>query len=415
MRKTKTNRSKRMKILMITPYLPYPPYSGGQTRSYNLIKRLARKCEITLFSFILPDQKPTQVNHMKKYCRKVFAIERGKTWSLKKILFTGLSPYPFLISNYFSLQLKRMIAKELAREKYDLVHVECFYLMPNIPRTKVPVILVDQTIEFAVYQHFVDTLPRKRFFLKPWLWLDVAKIKYWETSFWKKADYLVAVSKNDQELMARLSQRPVGVVLNGVDDSLIKPKSVKKYARPTMLYGVANYKWMQNKEGAINLLKYVWPKVKKAIPNAQLHIAGRHSASFLKNKQKLIAFPESVRIGEVDNPELAYRRSWALVAPMGSGGGSRTKFFEAMAYQLPVVTTSEGIEGIEATNNHNVLINNNLNQLAKTTIRLLRDKKLREEIGKNGQELVKEKYSWRISADRLLDIYQKMTDQKQKL
>ncbi|PJC28752.1 glycosyl transferase family 1, partial [Candidatus Shapirobacteria bacterium CG_4_9_14_0_2_um_filter_40_11] len=41
-----------MKILMLTPYLPYPPSSGGQVRSYNLIKNLASKHEITLFSLI---------------------------------------------------------------------------------------------------------------------------------------------------------------------------------------------------------------------------------------------------------------------------------------------------------------------------------------------------------------------------
>ena len=41
-----------MKILMLTPYLPYPLMSGGQTRSYNLIKNLSKKHEITLFSLI---------------------------------------------------------------------------------------------------------------------------------------------------------------------------------------------------------------------------------------------------------------------------------------------------------------------------------------------------------------------------
>ena len=41
-----------MRILMLTPYLPYPPTSGGQVRSYNLIKNLASKHKITLFSLV---------------------------------------------------------------------------------------------------------------------------------------------------------------------------------------------------------------------------------------------------------------------------------------------------------------------------------------------------------------------------
>ena len=44
-----------MKILMLTPYLPFPPSSGGQVRSYNLLKHLSLKHEITLYSLIKDD------------------------------------------------------------------------------------------------------------------------------------------------------------------------------------------------------------------------------------------------------------------------------------------------------------------------------------------------------------------------
>ena len=63
-----------MKILMLTPYLPYPLLTGGQTRSFNLIKRLAALGnEITLFCLIkdeLPIHKDTVL------CRN---------WYLKKL------------------------------------------------------------------------------------------------------------------------------------------------------------------------------------------------------------------------------------------------------------------------------------------------------------------------------------------
>ncbi len=394
---------------MLTPYLPSPSYSGGQTRSFNLLKHLSKRCEITLLSFVLPDQDQRYVKRLKKYCKKIITINRGKTWNLKKILFTGLSPYPFLVANYFSLKLKRLIDNELKLKQYDLVHVECFYLMPNIPRTEIPVLLVDQTIEFAVYQHFVETLPKGFFLLKPLFWLDVLKLKFWETKFWKKASCLVAVSKEDQKLMEKLSIRKVEVVPNGVDNELSKVKQVKKYQAPTVLYGVANFKWMQNKEGAANLLRFVWPEIKKEIPRAKLFIAGRHSVSFTKSANLIKRSDEDIMVREVKNSEDVYRRSWVLVAPMKSGGGSRTKFFEAMACGLPIVTTLEGIEGIEAKNTQEVMIGNNFNDLARITVKLLRNKELRDKIGKNGRELVKEKYSWRESANELLKIYKQIS------
>jgi polysaccharide biosynthesis protein PslH len=397
----------RKKILMITPYLPYPPYSGGQTRSYNLIKHLAKSCQITLICFALPDQKGSSLKPLKKYCQKIYTIKRGRTWSMQKILRTGFSPYPFLVSNYHSKKLKSLVISETGRSKYDLIHVECFYLMPNIPKVEIPIVLIDQTIEYAVYQHYVETLTGKMIFLKPFLWLDVAKLKYWEVHFWKKADRLVAVSKDDQKLMKKLSKRTADLSFNGVADDLFKQRNIKKEKNPTILFGVANFKWMQNTEGVVNLLKFVWPEVKKRLPKAVLHIAGRHSKEFLAKNKKLISYPESLKIGDVKNPAETYLKSWVLVAPVKSGGGSRTKFFEAMACGLPIITTPQGIEGIEATNGKNVVIARNYQELVKKTINILSDQNARDSIGQEGKKLVANKYSWKVSADQLLDVYKK--------
>jgi len=400
------NHKKRPKVLMITPYLPYPPYSGGQTRSYHLLKHLSKSCDITLFNFVLPDQEEKYTKHLEKFCRKVITVKRGETWTAKKIFFTGFSPYPFLVSNYFSPVLKKKITKELESDNYDLIHVECFYLMPNIPKANIPTLLVDQTIEFAVYQHFVETMDKKYTLIKPMLLIDVLKLKFWEKFFWKKAHRLIAVSEEDRALMEKISQRKTEIVANGVDENLFKDKAVKKYSRPTILFGVANFKWMQNKEGVINLLKFVWPKVKKEVPNAQLRIAGRYSKDLIKACGLVGKNDKDIIIGEVKSPEQIYRKSWVLVAPMKSGGGSRTKFFEAMACGLPIATTKEGIEGIDATNNKEVIIARDFDHLVKLTIKILKNKQLREKIGQGGKKLVKERYSWKESANQLLKIYQ---------
>jgi len=400
------NNKKRPKVLMITPYLPYPPYSGGQTRSYHLLKHLSKECDITLFNFVLPDQEEKYTKHLQEYCQKVITVKRGETWTLKKILFTGFSLYPFLVSNYFSSILKKKITKELKLDHYDLIHVECFYLMPNIPKADIPILLVDQTIEFAVYQHFVQTMDKKYILIKPMLLLDVLKLKFWEKIFWKKAHRLIAVSEEDKILMEKISKREVKIVANGVDENLFKDRVMEKYLKPTVLFGVANFKWMQNKEGVINLLKFVWPKIKKQIPDAQLQIAGRYSKNLIEASGLVGKNDKDIIIGEVKSPEEVYRKSWVLVAPMKSGGGSRTKFFEAMACGLPIATTKEGIEGIDAINNKEVLVARDFNHLANLTVKALKNKQLREKIGQGGKKLVKERYSWRESASQLLKIYQ---------
>ena len=103
-----------MKILMLTPYLPFPPSEGGQVRSYNLIKLLSKHHDITLVSFTREHNTKEHEDHMRKYCKKVIVFKRGKTWTFQNVLRTGFSFYPFLVAIYNSSLIKPTLAKELS-------------------------------------------------------------------------------------------------------------------------------------------------------------------------------------------------------------------------------------------------------------------------------------------------------------
>lgn len=392
---------------MITPYLPYHSQAGGQTRSYYLLKHLASKNNITLICFT---RDKTGLTELKKICKKVILIKRGKTWDFKKVLFTALSSYPFLVTNYLSPDLKNAIESELSTNKYQLIHTECFYLMPNIPNTSIPIILVDQTIEYAVYQHYVESLKGFNIFLKPLLWIDVFKLKYWETFYWKKTHTVAAVSKDDKKLMSKMTHRSdIKLVPNGVAERYFKPKkNIKKTSFPSILFGISNMKWMQNSEGAKLLLDEFWPQILATVPNAKLYIVGRFAPqAFSKYMSKNIIVKEADIDGGPKDPQYYYQRSWLLLAPIKSGGGSRTKFFEAMASQLPIVTTRQGMEGINIKNNVHAVVCP-YSKLAQASIKLLNNFKQMDYIGKNASLLVKRDYSWAKSAKKLNKIYKKI-------
>ena len=192
-----------MKILMLTPYLPFPLVSGGQTRSFNLIKNLSQKHKITLFSLIKDDNEKKYIPELKKYCQKVRVFKRSKTpWTLRNILLTGFGFYPFLVIRNLARKEKDAVQEELTKNTYDLIHAETFYVMPHIPKTNVPVLLVEQTIEYLVYKHFVDE--QSSAFVRPLLKIDVFKLKFWETHFWKQAKRVVAMSESDKSEMRKL-------------------------------------------------------------------------------------------------------------------------------------------------------------------------------------------------------------------
>ncbi len=398
-----------MKILMITPYIPYPPVSGGQTRSYNLIKKLSSKHEITLFSFVRKDEKVDHSQELGKYCTKVRTFKRAKAWSsLSNILFTGFSPYPYLVSLYYAPQvrIRKFIEKELKDNNYDLIHAETFYVMPNIPKTSVPTLLVEQTIEYLVYQHFTKGF--KWWPLKPLLYLDIFKLKFWEKYFWKKANRVVAMSQADKEIMLKLvPELTVDIVPNGVEAAFFGQAKKEKPTQPTILF-VGNFNWLQNREAVEFLVEKIWPLILKEIPNVKLWIVGKNPSPSIK---KLAA--DNIIVDEtVDDIRDAYRKSDLLLAPIKGGGGTRYKVLEAMSSGLPVVTTSIGIEGLGAHHKKEALIADETEGLAQAAIDLLKDPKISQDIAARAKLFVHQNYDWEKIAQELDEIYREVASVK---
>ncbi len=395
-------------ILMITPYIPRLSQSGGQRSSFYSIKYLAPKNNITLICF---SRDQDGLEEVKPFCNKVIVVKRGKTWDLKKILYTGFSLYPFLVVNYISDDLRNAIQTEISSNKFDLIHCDCFYPMPNIPQTDIPIVLVDLTIEYAVYQHFVDSLRGWKKLLKPLLMIDVIKLKYWETHYWKTTHTVVAFGNEDQKLIAKVTGRKdIRVFQNGVEEKYInsRPK-VAKSKYPSILFGVSNMKWMQNRESVDLLLNKYWRAIKKKVPECKLYIVGRYAPKFYNHlASDSIIVKEAENEGMKFDPQYYYNLCWVLLAPMDSGGGTRNKFFESMAFGTPVITTPLGIGGIEI-NNYKDAIVCQPKDIVNNTVKLLTDKIMRNKIGLAAKAWVSKKYSYKNTVDELNQIYEKIT------
>jgi glycosyltransferase involved in cell wall biosynthesis len=403
-----------MRILMVTPYLPYPPSSGGQVRSYNLLKHLAKKHQITLLSLITNEEEKQYLSKFKDLCSKVMVFRRPeKPWMLKNILQTGFGFYPFVVVRNFSKEAKLAAEKELADNTYDLIHAETFYVMPHIPDTKVPILLVEQTIEFQVYQHYADT---SQFWpVKPLLYFDVFKIKYWETKFWQKADRVVAVSEDDKQKMKSLvSGLQVDVVPNGVGEDLMtllkEKKAIKK--KPVIFFQ-GNFNWLQNTEAAQILAQKIFPLIKKEIPEAVCQIAGQMAQEKIGELKAEGIQIRDLATSDIDGVKQAYREATIFLAPLEGPGGTRLKILGAMAAGIPVITTPTGIQGIKARGKKEVFIENDYQKMATRAIKLIREKNLYQQVTEAARSLVKEKYDWKKIAEGLDKIYQEVGKSEQ--
>ena len=391
---------------MLVPFIPNTSMSGGQTRWYNIIKLLSQKHEITLFTSIKDDSEKRFIKELRKYCKKVRVFRRSKSpWTLKNLLLTQFGYFPLVVIRNFSSNEKKAIEEELSAVKYDLIHAEAFYVMPHIPKTTVPTILVEQTIEYMVYKHYVDN--EVPFYLKPFYMIDVMKLKYWEQYYWKRADRLVAVSEDDKKVMQKLIPNiDVDIIPNGVDANFYEERKVERKDPPRIMYGVTNFEWLQNVEAVDLLIKEVWPKIRKQIKNAKLWIVGRKIPQNILD----LAQREDIEITEsIVDARDAYKASSVMVTPIRGAGGTRLKILEALAAGLPVVSTSIGVAGLHLVNGKEALIEDSMTGLANQTIKLLKDKKLARKIGLAGKKYVHDNYDWQ-SVVKLHDkIYAQVT------
>lgn len=395
-----------MKILMLVPFLPNTATSGGQTRWYNIIKYLSKSHEITLFSMLKDESERKFVPELEKYCKKVRVFKRPKSpWTVKNILLAEFGPYPLVVIRNLSYTEKDAVSAELAQEKYDLIHAEAFYVMPHIPKTSIPIILVEQTIEFLVYKHYVDN--EVPWYLKPFYLLDVVKLKFWERHFWKKADKLVAVSGEDKKVMQKLiSGKDVDIIPNGVDTQYYSDKSIEKLSPPRVLYGVTNFEWLQNREAVEILINDVWPLIHKSVPSAKLWIVGRKIPEKIV---KLAQIREDLEITEyIKEARDAYLAATVTVTPIKGSGGTRLKILEALASGLPVVSTSIGVAGLNLRPGKHALVGDTPKELAELTVKLLRNPALAQKIGNEGRAFVRENYDWKKIVKLHDNIYAKV-------
>src|SRR3989344_1738090 len=393
-----------MKILMVTPYLPYPPSSGGQVRSYNLLKNLGKKHQITLVSLIKSDEEKKLAVNLKEYCEEIHVCKRSESpWTANNLFKSIFGPHPFLIVRNFSQEAKNVVFNLVKKRNFDLIHAETFYIMPHIPHTSIPILLVEQTIEYQVYQHFVKSL--KYFFLRIFFYLDVLKLKFWEKRYWQKADLVIAVSDTDKKKMLEIAPHlTIKIIPNGAGEDLITIFDEKKKQRPIFLYQ-GNFSWLQNVEAAQFLAKDIFPKIKKQIPEAICYIAGQLARKKIGHLGSYSVEIVDIDPSNIDMVKQMYAQSSIFLAPIKGPGGTRLKVLGAMAAGLPVISSNVGIEGLEVKDGEDILAANTDEEFLKMAIHLLKDAKLYRKIQLNARHLIEKKYNWITIAHNLEKTY----------
>lgn len=388
---------------MVTPYLPYPPASGGQIRTLNLLKYLSKKNQITLVALYKTTEDKKYLSHLKPFCKDIYLCKRPeKPWRIDIILKAVFSRKPFLIVRNFSAEAKKVIEKLIKNESFDVIHCETFYVMPHIPSTGVPVLLVEQTIEFKVYQHFVDNLP---FLLRGFFYFDILKLRHWERYYWKKASTVATVSLSDTVLIKKIEKKISPVIIpNGAGDEMfVKSLPEKTLDKPTLLF-IGNFFWLQNKEAANYLVNKIYPLLKKDLKNFSLIVAGQEASRVNLELDENITVID-IKTDDNDKVKQLYQEATLFIAPIYGPGGTRLKILASMAAGLPVIGTKTGFEGLDVRDNWEVLVANDPEEFVTKIKTVLQDQKLYKKLQENSFAKVRKTYSWDSISERLENVY----------
>ncbi len=396
-----------MKILMLTPYLPYPPASGGQIRTLYLLKYLAQNHSITLVSLYKDNKDKQYADKLKSFCDEIYLCKRPKKpWQINNIFKSVFSNLPFLIVRNYSEEAVKIVKTLLEKEHFDIIHAETFYIMPHIPETKVPILLVEQTIEYKVYQHFVKTLP---LLIRIPLGIDILKLIRWEKHYWNKANLVATVSQFDkQEIQSILPKINPEIIPNGAGDEMFIDTLPLFPTKKLKILFMGNFFWLQNVEAAQYLIDKVYPSLTVAIPSCELIIAGQNVKDKIKieNNQKIKVV--NLDPGDIESVKNLYQSSNIFIAPIFGPGGTRLKILASMASGLPVVSTSIGVEGLELRNNEHFLIAENPEEFVSQILKIAQNKELFMKIQHNAHSHVKKYFSWEAIALKLEKVYEQV-------
>lgn len=165
---------------------------------------------------------------------------------------------------------------------------------------------------------------------------------------------------------------------------------------------IGSMHWEPSRSAGERLLTRLWPLVKQKAPSAKLLIAGWNAQKYLG---KYLPLPDVTLAENLSHPADFFSKVAVLAYAPSRGSGMKIKVMEAMAYGVPVVTTWEGMEGIDYEEGIHGYVAEPDEVLAERIVSLLGDREKREAMRLAARQLMEDKYSPRIVVRELINIY----------
>lgn len=392
-----------MRILFLTPCLPFPPFQDGiRLRAHHLLKALAGLAEVHLLSLVdRQDLEEAKQTLAETRCHSLIVVPSSRVGSFagrtSHIVTHKLLPYtvlnrPFVreVRNACRLHHPHVIHAELLLTAgyalacpqiprvLDLIDSESLYLLKNSRRDG---------------PHLSRTISAVR----------SRQIRRREKALLPRFSAITVSSPEDAAYLRHLVPgREPEVVSNGVDVDYFTPAAPE--AEEEFTVGICgSFDYPPNVDAVRFFAQKVFGNLRDRFPGLRLLLIGRDPRGSLSDVRSM---PGIAATGEVSDirPELA--RCQVLVSSMRLGSGIKNTVLQAMSMARPVVATRQAVRAIEGIPGEHFLVGDSAEEILKAVADLLTQPLLRHELGARARQLVEQNYRWETRAARFLELYQ---------
>jgi glycosyltransferase involved in cell wall biosynthesis len=239
---------------------------------------------------------------------------------------------------------------------------------------------------------------------------ELARTRRYEARLVARAQPVVVTSPVDASALESLARtvpsraggppRRVTVVPNGVDLDYFRPSN--EPSAPATLVFSGKMSYHANVSAAQHLVRDILPLIRASHPEANLRIAGSNPPPSVAAWDRDPAIHVT---GYLPDMRQALAGATIAVCPMTVKVGIQNKILEAMATGLPVVCSQEGLEGLTAVPERDLLVARDGPEFARQVCRLLDDPALRRRLAEAGRRFVEAHHQWRTAGAALECLY----------
>lgn len=385
-----------MKIAVVLTRIPFPLMKGDKLRAYYQIKELAKQHEVYLFCLNYKDEEKKAKEELLKYCKAVH-IERLNIFSsLLRVCLSIFTFLPFQTAYYNSKRAKKNFKSFVKKNKIEICYFQFVRLAPFVKKINTKKVLDFQDTLSMNMKRRADNsgLLEKILFT-----IEAKRLARYESKMFNIFDALTIITQADRELLQSPRKNEVYIIPNGVAETYFTYPQPKEKPFDILFSGAMSY--APNIDAAEYLIKEIMPLVWEKKPNVKIVIAGGGSPSWLEK----LANERIIMPGWVEDMKEYYSQTKLFIAPMRIGTGLQNKLLEAMAMNVPCVTSSLANQALRAKDKEEILIANNAREYADYIIKMLDNKELSQNIAQAGKDYVFNEYSWQNSCEKLSSIF----------